>query len=146
MSHTTKERALFHHRDSGGKAEMTPAQYVDWAQREAQKLNLSFDGTPERLEAMIREGRFADGDLFLDYGVKGSLLSRNGLNALINEAVNDPRVTHVFIPRRDRLARPDDPINGVMLENGLRSAGKAIVYMDRTLPPLKKVRRRTSPS
>ena len=96
---------------------MTPAQYVEWAQRKARELNLSFDGTPERIEAMIREGRFADGDLFLDYDVKGNLLSRNGLNALINEALNDPRVTHVLIPRRDRLARPDDPLDGIKLEN-----------------------------
>ena len=93
MNPTTKDRGIFLHRDSGGKAEMTPAQYVGWAQKGSKELNLSFDGTPERINAMIREGRFAYGDLFLDYDVKGNLLSRNGLNALINEAVKDPRVT-----------------------------------------------------
>ena len=111
---------------------MTPAQYVEWAQRKGIELNLSFDGTPEQIEAMIRDGRSVDGDLFLDYDVKGNLLSRDGLNALINEAINDPRVKAVLIPRRDRLARPDDPLDGVKLENILRSAGAAIVYMDRT--------------
>ena len=138
MSKTTKGRGLFHTRDSGGKAEMTPSQYVEWTQRNAEELNVSFDGTPERIHAMIRENRYAYGDMFLDYDVKGSQLSRNGLNALINEAVNDPLVTHIFIPRRDRLARPDDPLDGIMLEKVLRSAGKTIVYMDRTLLPLKK--------
>ncbi len=117
---------------------MAPAQYVEWARQKAKELYLSFDGTPDRIEAMIREGRFALGDLFLDYNVKGNQLSRDGLNSLIKEAVIDPSVTHVFIPRRDRLARPDDPLDGVRLENILRVAGKTIVYMDRTLQPIKK--------
>jgi DNA invertase Pin-like site-specific DNA recombinase len=117
---------------------MSPAQYVGWAKRTAEELNLSFDGTPERISTMIRSGQFAHGDLFLDYDVKGNLLSRNGLNALIKEALDDPLATHVLIPRRDRLARPDDPLDGIKLENVLRLAGKTIVYMDRTLPPLKK--------
>jgi hypothetical protein len=138
MNRAFKGRALFHHRDSGGKAEMAPEQYVDWAAQRAAELNLSFDGTPERIEAMIQQGRFADGDLFLDYDVKGNQLSRNGLNALTKAAIDDPQATHVFIPRRDRLARPDDPLDGIKLENVLRLAGKTIVYMDRTLPPLKK--------
>ncbi|MFH1266504.1 MAG: recombinase family protein [Planctomycetota bacterium] len=137
MNTSRKGRGLFYHRDSGGKAEMTPAQYVEWARREA-KEEVSFDGTPERIEAMIREGRFADGDLFLDYDVKGNLLSRPGLDALFREALGDPRVSHIFIPRRDRLARPDDPIDGVKLETRLRAAGKTLVFMKLTLPPLRK--------
>lgn len=103
MKPTIKGRALFYHRDSGGKAEMTPTEYVVWTQRCADELGLSFDGTPERINAMIRENRSVYGDLFLDYDVKGNLLSRNGLNALIKEAINDPRVKAVMIPRRDRL-------------------------------------------
>jgi hypothetical protein len=138
MSSPAKGRALFHTRDSGGKAEMTPGQYVKWAQGKSAELDLSFDGTSERIEAMIREERSVDGDLFLDYDVKGNQLSRKGLNALINEALRDPTITHVLIPRRDRLARPDDPIDGIKLENALRCAGKTIVYMDYTLAPLKK--------
>ena len=57
---------------------MTPAQYVEWAQRRAKELDLSFDGTPERIEAMIREDRSLDGDLFLDYDVKGNQLPVTG--------------------------------------------------------------------
>lgn len=137
MNSTGKGRGLFYHRDSGGKAEMTPAQYVEWARREAGEA-VSFDGTPERIEAMIREGRFADGDLFVDYDVKGNLLSRPGLDALYREALSDPRVKRIYIPRRDRLARPEDPIEGVKMENRLRTAGKTLVFMKMTLPPLRK--------
>ena len=137
MKTTTNGCALFYHRDSGGKAEMTPAQYVDWAIRTSNEEGVSFDGTPECIEDMIRHGRWADGDLFLDYDVKGNLLSRPGLDALFQRALNDPRVTHVLIPRRDRLARPDDPVDGVKLETRLRKAGKTVVFMKLKLAPLR---------
>ncbi len=135
-------RALFYTRDSGGRHEMTPGQYVAWAQRKAAELSLSFDGTPEAIRNMIQSGHAHQGDLFLDYGVCGNTLSRAGLNALLKETITDDRVSHVLIPRRDRLARPDDPVDAVRIENALRESGITLVFMDRTLPPLKKGQRR----
>ncbi len=134
-------RALFYTRDSGGKHEMTPTQYVNWARRKAEELGIGFDGQPETIEAMIAGGCSQRGDLFLDYGVSGNVLSRNGLNALIQEALSDPNVSHVMIPRRDRLARPDDPVDGLKLEKGLRESGITLVFMERICPPLQKGRR-----
>src|SRR5262249_45965588 len=99
---TPHGRALFYTRDSGGKHEMTPGQYVAWARQQAHQLGLSFGGTPEALQEMIRTGRHRQGDLFLDYGVSGNVLSRDGLNALLQEALTDRSVSHVLIPRRDR--------------------------------------------
>jgi hypothetical protein len=61
-----KGRGLFYTRDSGGKHEMTPGQYVAWAQRRTAELGARFDGTPEAIMEMIRTGRHRQGDLFLD--------------------------------------------------------------------------------
>jgi hypothetical protein len=47
----------------------------------------------------------------------------------------------VFIPRRDRFARPDDPIDAIRLEGKLREAGVTLVFMDLTLAPLPRGRR-----
>lgn len=129
-------RALFYTRDSGGKHEMTPSEYVAWAKRKADELGAKFDGTPETIETMIRDGLSVYGDLFLDFGVKGNVMSRNGLNALLQTADTDVEVTHVLIPRRDRLARPDDPFDGVKLETALRSRGVTLVFMDHAYGPL----------
>jgi DNA invertase Pin-like site-specific DNA recombinase len=134
-------RALFYTRDSGGKHEMTPGQYVGWAQGKAVELGLSFTGTPALIEQMIRDRQHRSGDLFLDYGVSGNVLSRDGLNALSQEALKDHCVSHVLIPRRDRLARPDDPIDAVQLENLLRGNGLALVFMERMLAPHQKGKR-----
>ena len=134
-------RGLFYTRDSGGEHETTPGEYVRWGQRRAAGLGVSFAGTPEQLEAMIRDGRSQDGDLFLDYGVKGNQLQRAGLDALFRVALADSDVTHVFIPRRDRFARPDDPLDAMKMEATLREAGLTLVFMDRALPPLPHGRR-----
>jgi hypothetical protein len=139
---STTGRGLFLTRDSGGMHETTPGQYVRWAQREAAARSVSFNGTPEQIDDMIREGRFQEGDLFLDYGVTGNKLSRRGLDAMIQTALTDSSVSHVFIPRRDRFARPDDPVDAVKLEHTLRRAGLTLVFMDRVARPLERGRPR----
>lgn len=131
-------RGLFYTRDSGGAHETTPGEYVLWAQREAKKLGVAFDGTPDGIEAMIRERLSQSGDLFLDYGVKGNRLQRRGLDALFHVAQSDLGVTHVFIPRRDRFARPVDPSDAMKMENTLRQAGLTLVFMDKILRPLRR--------
>ena len=91
--------------------------------------------------AMIREGRSADGDLFLDFDVKGNVLSRTGLDALKARALSDPEVWHVYIPHRNRLARPNNPVDGVILEQSLGQVGLTLVFQDRVCDPLPRDRR-----
>ena len=134
-------RGLFYTRDSGGEHETTPGEYVLWAQRRATDLGIRFGGTPAQIEAMIRDGLSQEGDLFLDYGVKGNQLQRPGLDALFRVALTDATVSHVFIPRRDRFARPDDPLDGMKMEATLRRAGVTLVFMDMTLVPLARGKR-----
>jgi len=133
-----KGRALFYTRDSGGKHEETPAEYVGWVQRTARELGLRFSGTAEAIDEMMRSGCAVSGDLFFDLCVQGHLLSRPALDALKAEIVRDQDVSHVFIPRRDRLARPDNALDGVALENELRSLGITLVYRTSTHAPLPK--------
>ncbi len=117
---------------------MTPGQYVTWASREASRLGVSFEGTAVTIEQMIRDGQFRSANIFLDYDVKGNQLSRPGLDALLETALGDHSVSHVFIPRRDRLARPDNPIDGITLELQFRSAGITLVFTDKVAGPIQK--------
>jgi hypothetical protein len=136
----SKNRGLFYHRDSGGKHELTPGQYVRWAQQQALKYGVVFDGSPDGIDMMIRAGKSVHGDLFLDYEVCGNLLSRPGLDALIHEA-SKSNVTHLFIPRRDRLARPENPVEGMELEIRLRKLGVCLVFTSIVCPPVPKGKR-----
>ena len=44
-------------------------------------------------------------------------------------ATSDPGVSHLFVSKRDRLGRPDNPLDSMLIEYQLRSAGLAIVLM-----------------
>jgi hypothetical protein len=137
MARKQLRSGLFYTRDSGGKHETTPGEYVKWARRRATELNVTFNPTVSDIESMIRNEEAIRGDLYLDYDVAGDELSRVGLNALLARAVSDEMVSHVFIPRRDRLARPTDAIDAVKMENVLRQNGLTIVFMDRLLSPIR---------
>ena len=136
QTRSERGRALFYSRDSSGRHEMTPAQYVGWAQRKATEIGLQFEGTGERIMELIREKRAYLGNLYFDSAISGNLLDRPALQALKAEIVQDRTVSHVLIPRRDRLARPDHAIQGVELENELRSLGVAIEFMNARVGPM----------
>lgn len=141
LQRAAKGRAKFYSRDSGGKHEQTPAQYVEWAQRQAKELGLQFNGIPAEISHMIKSGRPVSGDLFFDYCVSGNKMSRPALDALREAVRSESTISHILVPRRNRLARPDSAIEGLMLENELRESGITLVYMDRMLEPLKRGRR-----
>jgi hypothetical protein len=110
MKRSTLGNALFYTRDSEGKSDLAPPQYVGWAQSEAAKLGVSFGGTPEQMTFMINRGVSQSGDLFVDYAISGNILKRPRFDAFREKALTDLRVSHLFVPRRDRIARPDDPV------------------------------------
>ena len=56
----------------------------------------------------------------------------------MERAKSDPQLTHIFVPRPDRLARPGDPMDGMRLENEFRLLGKTLVYMSKVLEPVKR--------
>lgn len=139
---STVGRALFYSRDSGGKHDQTPAQYVEWAAREATKLGVKFDGTGDRIDEMIKNGQSVSGDIFFDYCVQGHVLSRPAFDPLFETVRKDLSVSHIFIPKRERFARPDDPFDAIKLEDELRKLGVTLVFGDKTLAPIAKNRRR----
>ncbi|MCE9527937.1 MAG: recombinase family protein [Planctomycetales bacterium] len=134
----TLGRGLFCSRDSGGRHEQTPAEYIEWARRKAKELGVAFNGTPEDIMKMMRDGIPVSNDIYFDVDVSGNQLSRPALDQLFERVQTDLTVTHVFIPRRDRLARPDDPIDGLRMEQRLREMGITVVFMDRVLGPLRR--------
>jgi hypothetical protein len=99
---------------------------------------LLFDGSPEMIESMIRSGIAVKGDLYLDWDVKGNQMSRRALDAIFERLGSDPSITHVFICRADRLARPDDIKEGLALEERFRREFRVtLVYEGREAKPLK---------
>lgn len=127
---------LFLHRDSEGKSEMAPGEYVRWAVNKAKELGVRFGADPETIKVMRKERRSRCGNLFLDDNISGNHLSRPALDALKREVESNLEITHIFVARRDRLARPGDPLDGMLLERWFRERGVTVVYMDRVCAPL----------
>ena len=65
----------------------------------------------------------------------GNQLTRPGLTLLQNELGRDKNISHVLIPRRDRLARPDDALEGMRLEAQFQKLGVTLMFMDRVVKP-----------
>ena len=120
-SRSTKGRGLFYTRDSGGRHETTPARYVEEAKRKAESLGVTFTPTVEDIEQMQKDRLTELGDAFFDHDVCGNTTSRTALDALFRGVTQDLSISHVFIPRRDRLSRPNDPQDAINLENCLRA-------------------------
>jgi hypothetical protein len=134
-------RGLFYTRDSMGRSEFAPPQYVAWARGRARDLGVAFDGDAGSMERMMGQGLSELGDLFLDYGVSGNQLSRRGFDAFRRRALDDKAVSHLFVPRRDRIARPDNPLDAVEIELELRAAVLTLVLMDGIKGPVKRGQR-----
>jgi hypothetical protein len=60
--------------------------------------------------------------------ISGSDMNHPGLLSMIQRAETDNGVGVVIAWERNRLARPKDPIDGMMLERRLLSAGKRVLY------------------
>ncbi|WP_020476089.1 recombinase family protein [Zavarzinella formosa] len=129
-------RALFYTRDSMGRGECAPPEAVRWAVAWCVAEKIRFGGTPGAITRMMKGDISHEEDLFLDDGVSGNIFRRPGLDALLATAFSDKSVSHVLIPRRDRLARPDNPVDGLMLEIDLRRAGLCLVYQSKVLKPM----------
>lgn len=134
-----KGRCLFYTRDSGGEHETTPGEYVRRAIAFCHEHGLSFNGTPAIIQSMIRDGEPVHGDLFLDWDITGNQLTRPALDAMFDEIARDRSVSHVWIPRPDRLARPDEIEQGLALEKKFRREfGVTLVFHNRVCKPLKR--------
>lgn len=92
--------ALFYHRDSSGQHDQTPSKYLEWALADARREKIDFQASPGTIDSMIRNGESVCDNLYLDYDVKGHLLERPALNALLKRVVADKSVSHLYIPLR----------------------------------------------
>jgi len=132
----TNGTALLLLRDSAGKSEDAPAMYVPWVLGKAAALKLKFDGDEQTVARMVKERRSVVGDVYLDYGISGNQMQRPALDELRDRVAKDSTVSHVFVPRRDRLARPDNPMEAMAIEFEIRLQGVAIELLERSLKPL----------
>ncbi|MBX3467161.1 MAG: recombinase family protein [Planctomycetes bacterium] len=68
--------------------------------------------------------------VFQDEGVSGGRLSRPGLDAMLARLESEQATGVVLLWDVSRTARPDDPLDGVLLERRITSTGWRLIYIN----------------
>jgi site-specific DNA recombinase len=66
--------------------------------------------------------------VYADDAISGSDMERPGLRLLLERVQQDGQIAAVVAWDRNRLARPKDPLEGMILERQVLTAGKRIIY------------------
>ena len=101
---------------------------IGYVRRSSDRQDESLEQQRAKLEAYAQVQGWTLKAIYTDDAISGSELSRPGLEQLLADATASGEVDVVLAWDRNRLARPKDPIDGIMLERRLTGAGKRVVY------------------
>jgi DNA invertase Pin-like site-specific DNA recombinase len=135
MAVRRKNRGLIYLRRSGDRQETSLEKQLTWAFGAARDHGVIVDATLEDLQYMQANRLHFYKSLRLDDAITGADLERPGLKALVNDAINDPQNSHVFAFKRDRLGRPESPVEMMAVEAGLHHDGITVVLSDGVSSP-----------
>lgn len=138
MSSRQPNQALLYLRRSNSKQELSLQSQIQWAIPEAEKHGVRLDASLADLEEARRQNMSAYKAIRLDDAITGADLDRPGLQALIADAIADSSISHLFVYKRDRIGRPEDPCVLLMMEHQIRRAGVTIVTSEGVAPPLER--------
>jgi len=135
MTVRDKSLGVTYLRRSGDRQETSLQKQLEWALTEAERLDVPIDASLEDLEYMLANGLYSYKSMRLDDAITGSELERKGLRSLVEDVQKDVRVSHVFVFKRNRLGRPDSPVDMMAIEVGLLRQGVTIVRSDGVAKP-----------
>lgn len=136
MGARTKNRGLVFLRRSSGKQESSLQVQLEWAIKEAANLEVSLDASHADLDFMQSRGLHSHKSIRLDDAITGANLERAGFLTFKADVLADKSISHVFLIRRDRLARPEDATKMVSVEKEIRQSGVTFVMSDKICKPL----------
>lgn len=122
-------------RRSSSKQESSLATQLEWAIEKARTLRVPLRATLADLYHMQANHLVAYRDIFLDDATSGSMTRRPAFDALLEEVRTNLNVSHVFAFKRDRLGRPRDPLDMVVVERDIRSWGVRVEMSDGVIDP-----------
>ncbi len=128
-------RALIYIRRSDDGQEASLSQQLEWARATATKVGVPFRGTVADIQEMQRKRLHHFHDIYMDDAISGGDMNRPGFLKFLRDAQADRSVTHVYVFKRDRLARPQDVLRMLVLERDLIVSGVTLVTHDYTYTP-----------
>jgi site-specific DNA recombinase len=101
---------------------------IGYVRRSTDRQEESLDQQKAKLEAFAQAKGWTLEAVYTDDAISGSDMNRPGLEQLLSKAAASRDVDVVLAWDRNRLARPKDPIDGMMLERRLAESGKRVIY------------------
>jgi len=136
MTGRRKNRGLIYLRKSSAPQETSLEKQLTWALDAAAQEGVEVDACLADVQHMQLHGLHTYKSIRLDDAITGSDLRRPGLVALVEDATNDASISHIFVYKRNRLGRPDSPVEMMAIEDPLLRQGITIVRSDGTAKPL----------
>ncbi|MFA9477750.1 recombinase family protein [Phycisphaerales bacterium AB-hyl4] len=103
-------------------------QAIGYIRRSSDRQEESLQQQQAQLEAFAASKGWQLVAVYSDDAISGSDLRRPGLEQLLADAAHRQDVDVVLTWDRNRLARPKDPLDGMLLERRLTEAGKRVMY------------------
>jgi DNA invertase Pin-like site-specific DNA recombinase len=135
MMKRKKGQGLIYLRRSGDRQETSLQKQLDWALVAARDQNVQIDAATEDVTRMQERGLHAHKSLRLDNAITGADLTRPGLQQLIQDVQEYPQISHIFVYARDRLGRPDSPVDMMLIEENIRRLGVTLVLASGVIEP-----------
>ena len=104
-------------------------QVIGYVRRSTEKQEMSLDQQRARLEEFASAKGWKLVQVFSDDALSGTDMKRPGLDAMMQFARHSKDIHAVIAWERNRLARPKDPMDGMILERDLLASGKKVVYV-----------------
>lgn len=133
----TKNQGQTYLRRSTDKQEISLPSQLEWAIAAAREHEVVLDASIADLAYMQARHLFSYKAIRLDDGITGADLTRPGFLAINHDALADRTISHVFIYKRDRFARPDDAMQAAQIEKKLLLAGITVVFSDTVSLPIR---------
>lgn len=103
-------------------------QAIAYVRRSTDRQEESITQQRERLESYAESKGWNLVTTYSDDAISGSNLNRPGLSELLNAVSNRKDIDVVLVWDRNRLARPKDAVDGLMLEKQILNQGKRVIY------------------
>ena len=102
---------------------------IGYVRRSTNRQEESLEQQRAKLASFAASKGWTLGQVYEDDAISGSDMQRPGLESLMQHAEHSPDVGIVLAWERNRLARPKDPVEGMLLERRLTQAGKRVFYV-----------------
>ena len=135
MSNRKKDNGLVYLRRSTDLQENSLQMQLAWAIRRAGELGVNIEASLDDLQKMQSQRNHSFKSIRLDDAISGTEMNRPGFSSLQSDAKSDTSISHVFVQKRDRLGRPEEPMELALLEKSICRSGVHIVFDDKIVDP-----------